>query len=357
MARTAIDLFCGAGGFSAGLQRAGFEIVAAVDSWTRAIETYRRNFDHPVLEMSIENLDSQVVADLIGSPLRELDLLVGGPPCQGFSIQRIGPDGDSRNSLVLEFARLVEELSPSLAVMENVTGILGKRGKSLATEYVARLQAAGFETAVVRTNASEWGVPQERRRVFFISHKSECAPGPLILPPGLEPVSVFDAISDLPPAAVSGGVAGDPLHIESRLSDLNRERLRYIPQGGGMEDLPIDLRVNCHKNGPEKIGHRSVYGRLRGDSPAGTITARFDSFTRGRFAHPTEDRNITLREGARLQTFQDSFTFAGNREETAALIGNAVPPLLAEGIALQLMKWLDGDSDREAPLGQLPLAL
>lgn len=99
-----------------------------------------------------------------------------------------------------------------------------------------------------------------------------------------------------------------------------------------MEDLPVELRVDCHKDGAAKIGHRNVYGRLAADRPAGTITARFDSFTRGKFAHPREDRNITLREGARLQSFPDSFSFAGNQEEIAAQIGNAVPPKLAEAL-------------------------
>ena len=120
------------------------------------------------------------------------------------------------------------------------------------------------------------------------------------------------------------------------MSDLNLQRLRLIPPGGGFEDLPVAMRVNAHKNGAERIGHRNVYGRLAPDRPAGTITARFDSFTRGKFAHPFEDRNITLREGARLQTFDDDFVFLGTREEIAALIGNAIPPLLAKAIGLAL---------------------
>jgi DNA (cytosine-5)-methyltransferase 1 len=113
-----------------------------------------------------------------------------------------------------------------------------------------------------------------------------------------------------------------------------------IPPGGGMEDLPVELRVDCHKNGAKRIGHRFVYGRMAPDRPAPTITARFDSFTRGKFGHPVEPRNITLREGARLQTFPDSFKFVGTQEEIAALIGNAVPPLLAQKLGEQLLMHL-----------------
>lgn len=111
-----------------------------------------------------------------------------------------------------------------------------------------------------------------------------------------------------------------------------------------MENLPVHLRVDCHKAGAEKIGHRYVYGRLAADRPAGTITARFDSFTRGKFAHPVEDRNITLREGARLQTFPDSFGFKGNQEDVACQIGNAVPPVLAEALARAALQALTTDA-------------
>jgi hypothetical protein len=137
------------------------------------------------------------------------------------------------------------------------------------------------------------------------------------------------------------------------MSELNAERLRHIPPGGGMEHLPVELRVNAHKNGAHKIGHRYVYGRLAPDEPAGTITARFDSFTRGKFAHPFEDRNITLREGARLQTFPDDFRFEGTQEEIAALIGNAVPPLLAERIGRAMARHLQGDPEVYDLLGPL----
>jgi DNA (cytosine-5)-methyltransferase 1 len=131
--------------------------------------------------------------------------------------------------------------------------------------------------------------------------------------------------------------------------------MELIPQGGGFESLPVELRVNCHKNGAAKIGHRYVYGRLSPENPAGTITARFDSFTRGKFAHPYDHRNITLREGARLQTFPDTHFFAGSQEEIAALIGNAVPPLLARVLGEAIYAHLS--RAREIPARTIPECL
>lgn len=329
----AIDLFCGAGGLSLGLKRAGAQIVGAVDGWDTATRTYALNFEHPV-----------VTTDLLGMPaaglldqLRidgEVELVAGGPPCQGFSVQRIGSDTDGRNALVLEYGRLIDEIRPRLFLMENVPGLLGKRGRQTADAFISQLSSF-YEVRVARVNAADYGVPQLRRRVFMYGWRRGTPP--VLFPPALltpeEYVTVREAIFDLPsPPLDFEPLPGDPLHRRTRLSALNVMRLRHIPPGGGMEDLPARLRADCHKHGPKKIGHRKVYGRLDPDAPGATITARFDSFTRGRFAHPFEDRNITLREGARLQTFPDDFRFDGTQEEVAALIGNAVPPLLAEAV-------------------------
>jgi DNA (cytosine-5)-methyltransferase 1 len=152
----------------------------------------------------------------------------------------------------------------------------------------------------------------------------------------------MDVIGDLPrpPLTKEAAAARDPLHWQMGLSALNLERLRLIPPGGGFEDLPVSMRVNCHKNGAAKIGHRYVYGRLSPDRSSSTITGRFDSFTRGKFAHPYEHRNITLREGARLQSFPDKFAFTGTQEEITALIGNAIPPLVASVIGAAIHQHL-----------------
>lgn len=341
---TAIDLFCGAGGFSVGLERAGFDVRLAVDSWRLATDTYATNFKHPVLCDDLSTMSGRELLRHARAKKGEIDLVVGGPPCQGFSIQRIGPDQDARNSLVLEYARLLGEIAPRLFVMENVPGLTGKRGSELFQAFLDAVDEAGYETEAHVVNAADYGAPQLRKRVVVLGWRYSDS-GPFMLPaPKCSPeayATVQDAIGNLPPPPPPEKLnPHDPLHRQTRLSELNRERLRHIPPGGGMENLPVHLRVACHKVGADKIGHRYVYGRLAADRPAATITARFDSFTRGKFAHPVEDRNITLREGARLQTFPDTFQFKGNQEEIACQIGNAVPPILAEALGRSAVRAL-----------------
>lgn len=354
MAFTAIDLFCGAGGLSLGLTRAGFKVLVAIDSWKLAVETYARNFSHPVVQGDLGNMTGNAVLKLAGVAKGSVDLVVGGPPCQGFSIQRIGPDEDSRNSLVLAYGRLVRDIRPRMFLMENVPGLMGKRGSLQLKALLSEMNAAGYQTATHVVNAADYGVPQLRKRVVITGSLRGVGcfelPLPQLLPEEYQ--TVGQALLDLPPPAPPGSSSAiDPLHRETRLSALNKERLRHIPPGGGMEDLPIQMRVECHKEGAAKIGHRNVYGRLSADRPAGTITARFDSFTRGKFAHPSEHRNITLREGARLQSFPDSFVFAGNQEDVAAQIGNAIPPKMAEALAKAAAAALKSRNDLRFDMG------
>lgn len=335
----ALDLFCGAGGLSLGLVQAGVDVLAGIDAWPTAIDTYRRNFEHSGILANIAELTTADLRRHLDDPLDDLTVVAGGPPCQGFSIQRIGHDHDVRNRLILEFGRLATSLAPQYIVMENVLGLTGGRGLSVLNQLREDLRGSGYISDVVVVNALDYGVPQNRRRVLVLARQPN-APELKVGPrrPGTMR-TVWDSIGDLPAPAAPGSVeADDPLHVESRLSNLNRYRLQHIPPGGGFEDLPLELRVDCHKGGAARIGHRGVYGRLDADQPAGTITARFDSFTRGRFAHPFEHRNVTLREGARLQGFPDTFRFTGNREEVAALIGNAIPPPLARRIGDALMR-------------------
>jgi DNA (cytosine-5)-methyltransferase 1 len=361
---TAIDLFCGAGGMSVGLQSAGFRILGAADFWETACRTYSQNFKHPVLSIDLREFSSLDLLRRFGvdDDVRP-DLVVGGPPCQGFSIQRIGKDHDSRNNLVLEFARLVLDLRPKMFLMENVLGLHGKRGRGFASELEAILIRGGYRVRFAVVNAAEYGVPQFRRRVFYYGWLDGAAqPFQFPRPTNAERDfrTVWDAIGDLPsPPENFHAEVADPLHRRMKLSPLNLERLRHIPPGGGFENLPVELRVDCHKGGAAKIGHRNVYGRLSPDVPASTITARFDSFTRGKFAHPFEDRNITLREGARLQTFDDEFTFEGSQEDIAAQIGNAVPPKLSSLIGKALIESLRMPVQATpaiiAPSDQIPL--
>ena len=334
----AADLFCGAGGFTLGLQAAGFEVVFAADRWDSAVESYNLNFDHEAQILDVSTANWNEFDNLSGG----LDILCGGPPCQGFSVQRIGRDDDLRNDLIIAFARAVCELTPKTFLMENVPGLLGKRGKTHFALFEKMVREAGYDIDVDVLNAVDFGVPQSRRRVFVLgTHKDIGSPFKLPRSGPLQGVSVRSALHDLPePWSGKPTEEVDPLHRLIGMSELNKRRISMIPPGGGFEDLPIELRAKCHRAGSSKIGHRGVYGRLAPDLPSGTITARFDSFTRGRFGHPWEPRNITLREGARLQTFPDSHKFLGTQETVAALIGNAVPPLLSMEISKSIFEQL-----------------
>lgn len=356
MTPTAIDLFCGAGGLSLGLEEAGFRIAGAFDAWSPAVRSYRLNFPgHPCFMEDVDQLDAARLS-VLGMP-NEPDLVAGGPPCQGFSAQRIGGDDDQRNDLVLSFLRVATTLRSRMFVMENVTGLLGARGRATLARFMAIAEASGYVVRTSVLDAADFGLPQHRQRVFVVGRRRDVQ-GSFTFPQNIRscPMTVAEALSDLAPPAEEGATEPvDPLHVITPLSALNRRRIEMVPPGGGFEDLPIELRANCHKAGAARIGHRAVYGRLHPDRPAGTITAMFDSFTRGRFGHPVEPRNLTLREGARLQGFPDGHRFVGTKREMVKQIGNAVPPPMARAIAVAVRAALDGKPSMTERLEELPL--
>jgi len=328
----AIDLFCGAGGLSRGLNEAGIRIVAAADNDPVAVDTYRRNLGDHVICGAIEELSAADLMARAGIAKGECMLLAGGPPCQGFSLQRRGDREDIRNALVLEFVRMVEEIRPQFFLMENVGALLSKHGKPFLREFSLRASRLDYVIHMELLDAVDFGVPQRRKRALLIGERAPDFDPRFRFPqPATEAArTVRDAIGDLPSPPEDGSCHPDFAnhYREARLAAINVERIRHVPPGGGREHLPDHLWLDCHKNNG---GHRhlDVYGRLAWDEPSVTLTARFDSFTRGRFAHPEEHRSLTIREGARLQTFPDTFVIGGNREEQARQIGNAVPPLLA----------------------------
>lgn len=337
----AIDLFAGAGGLSLGLRSSGFTIGAALDNDPIASETYRRNIGDHIACASIEEVSATDLMKRAGVLRGECTLLTGGPPCQGFSLQRRGSRIDVRNELVLQFVRMVEDIHPRFFLMENVGGLLTKHGKIFLDEFGRRAARLGYVIHVELLNAADFGVPQHRRRAFLVGERCESRASMFRFPArqsGFRHRTVRDAIGDLPSPPLDGSCHPnyENHYRERRLSAINVERIQYVPQGGGRENLPPHLQLNCHKN---NLNHRhlDVYGRLSWAEPSVTLTARFDSFTRGRFAHPVEHRSITIREGARIQTFPDFFTFSGNREDQARQVGNAVPPVLAERLGEALL--------------------
>ncbi len=345
--RTAIDLFAGAGGLALGLRAAGFELRAAVELDSAAALTYRKNIGEHVIQKSIRDVSADEVVTVASVGVGDCDLLAAGPPCQGFSYQRDRESAlnDPRNSLVLDVVRLVNQLRPKTFLIENVPGFASRRGSALLSEVTTLLRET-YAVYVTELNAVEFGVAQSRSRLFVVGQRLDLRLPALRFPIGAPAKTwrtVRDAIADLPSPPLDGSPHPlVPNHFrEARLSATNRERLSHIPPGGGRESLPLHLQLPCHRDNPSHR-HLDVYGRLEWERPSVTITARFDSFTRGRFAHPAEDRSLTLREGARLQSFPDSFVFFGNREQCASQIGNAVPPLLAERVGRCILQSLDG---------------
>lgn len=342
---TAIDAFCGSGGLSIGLMRAGFDILLGLDSDPKCIATIRNNkdiFPHQVECADIASMLNGHLLELTKLKPGELDLLAGGPPCQGFSVQRtIGSDVDDRNLLVDDYAELILEMMPKFFLMENVVGIGGKRGREILEQFKQKISSAGYWLSESILDAQNFNVPQRRRRVFVIGQYGGGSLNKFVWP---EPMSikktVWDAIGDLPEAAQSKKFETLHGHVSDNLSALNLERIRAIKAGEGRTSLPDNLVAECHRREAAKIGHRNVYGRMSWDSVAPTITARFDSFTRGQFGHPVADRSITLHEGALLQTFPENLRFVGNKVEVARQIGNAVPPNLGFAVGSAIIKAL-----------------
>jgi DNA (cytosine-5)-methyltransferase 1 len=338
-APTFVDCFAGAGGLSLGLHLAGLRRLYAFDSDRLACETHALNLSGAVECTTIERLDPAALRAEYGAP----DVVVGGPPCQGFSTQRRGETHDRRNDLVERFWTLALDLSPAVIVMENVPGVLGARGRDHMRRILAHVDSRSYDVAHSVVEVSRLGVPQRRRRALVVAWDPlRVKPfdfSPLLLPGVVR--TVRDAIADLPPPPADFGPHPDVAnHARVRTSALNVERISHVPEGGGRLDVPAGLRLRCHRDSTHR--HLDVYGRLRWDEPSGTITAMFDNFTRGRFAHPAEDRNITNREGARLQSFPDSFVFVGPKKDVARQIGNAVPPLLGRAVGEQVLRQFAG---------------
>lgn len=343
MRYTCVDSFSGAGGLALGLANAGFEILLSFDIDEKCVETINNNkkyFHHSAICEDIRNMLNGRLLDLIGMKQGELFLLAGGPPCQGFSVQRIGEDTDSRNELVLLYGELISEVRPLFFVMENVSGIQGKRGKAILSELIEKMESVGYCVHKQLIDAEDYGVPQRRKRIILVGERNDIGSSYKFPKPTGEKHTVRDTIGHLPPPPENGSPHPDyPLHRRDRLSELNLRRINALREGQGRDYLPEELLADCHRIDSSIIGHRNVYGRMAWDEVAPTITARFDSFTRGKFGHPDQPRSITLLEGALLQTFPEDFIFIGSKIEIARQIGNAVPPKLGEAIGRSIIEY------------------
>jgi DNA (cytosine-5)-methyltransferase 1 len=343
----AVDAFCGAGGLSIGLSQVGFEILLGFDHDEKCVKTLQTNqklIRHPVLKSDIRDMLNGALLKMVDLNKGDLELLAGGPPCQGFSVQRtVGGDQDERNLLVDDYGDLIAEVFPHFFLMENVPGIGGKRGRAIVDRFLQRMSSIGYFCHEKILDAQDYGVPQRRRR-FLIVGERVARQGPFFEWPVSQPdaaTTVRSVIGHLPPPPLDG--ADHPSffgHRADRLSELNKMRLSSLQEGQARDALPQKLLANCHKLSSDQIGHRNVYGRMSWDDVAPTITARFDSFTRGKFGHPEQLRSISLLEGALLQTFPKNFRFSGNKVDIARQIGNAVPPKFAAAIGRAILRAL-----------------
>lgn len=341
---TAIDLFSGAGGMTQGLKDAGFLVVAGVEVDSLAAETYGLN--HPEVELLHEDIRTVNGAALLArAGVASIDLLAGCPPCQGFSslttLNGHRGTSDSRNDLVLEYGRLVAETKPSAVLMENVPGLASDARMHLLIEMLEGLGYTVHEGVRI-LNAADFGVPQRRRRLVMLAGRHTTISFPL---PNPDLRTVKQAIGHLRPA----GKSGDKLHdLPERRSERVRQLIAAIPRDGGSRlDLGNDQQLACHTGFD---GFKDVYGRLSWDSPAPTITSGCFNPSKGRFLHPIEDRAITMREAALLQTFPHSYKFSLQRGKTgvASMIGNALPPMFVAAHARAALEALMG---RAAPKG------
>ena len=228
-------------------------------------------------------------------------------------------------------------------ILENVPGIEGKRGKNILHSALAKVEDSGYFIHEKILDAQDYGVPQRRKRVVIIGERKDHESPLFEYPkPQEHKITVRDTIAHLPEPPEDGSEHPSvSLHRRDRLSAKNIARLQALKPGQGRDFLPPELLADCHKVSSNVIGHRNVYGRMPWDDVSPTITARFDSFTRGMFGHPEQNRSISLREGAMLQTFPEDFIFVGNKVEVARQIGNAVPVAMAMAVGMQIKNCLD----------------
>jgi DNA (cytosine-5)-methyltransferase 1 len=352
---TAIESFCGAGGMSLGLINAGVDVRLAFDRDPFAVETYNKNIADHCRVIDAGKVSGRELLKAAGVEKGALDIFTGGPPCQGFSKQRRGAHlvGDERNVLVLEFARLVRETNARAFIFENVEIFGQKRGDNFIEEF--RRLLTNYRVYTFFICSSDFGLAQKRGRFLMIGIKrteSDIVP---VLELAKRKVNVRDAIGDLPPPPNDYTEHPDfPNHIKCKITKLNEERFAHVKPGGGWQQIPHSLRLPCHKNAdPKSGGWPDVYGRLTWEGQCPTLTAGFDSFTRGRYGHPEQNRSLTLREGARLQGFPDCFRFYGTRHDVRLQIGNAVPPPVSAAAANSVIRVLSNQTALPA-LYQVP---
>lgn len=334
----AVDLFCGAGGLTRGLKDANVQVNLGVDFDANCKFPYEYNNEASFLHASVTDINAKQLKD--GLSGGTYSLLAGCAPCQTFSSYNAkANESDKRWWLLQEFARLVNESKPTFITMENVPGL---KEQDVFRQFVATLEKLKYHLWFDVVNAADYGLPQNRRRLVLIG--SKLGPIELLKPEQMnaKPKSVQEAIGQLRYLGHGEVDPKDPLHQAAKLSDLNFQRMIYSKPGGTWRDWPKYLVADCHKKDSGST-FASVYGRMKWDAPAPTMTTQYYGFGNGRFGHPEQDRAISLREGAIFQGFPKDYQFIEkgkpfSKSAVARMIGNAVPVKLGEVIGKSFQK-------------------
>lgn len=339
----AVDFFCSGGGMSYGLKQAGIQVLAGIDFDETCEDTYKSNisgaeFIHEdVSKLQVEELENRLSLKRYDDNL----LLIGCSPCQFWSIINTSKEKSEKSKdLLKEFRRFVEYFMPGFVVVENVPGVLRRKTESGLEDFIEWLKTNGYNVHFDVHEVSNYGVPQHRRRFTLIANR--------VTEEELEPVrhngrklTVRDVLGEhngFPKVQPGHKDNTNFLHTVAGLKEINIQRLALTKKDGGDRTIysDTDLAPECHKN--DNVNFKDSYGRMWWDRPSPTITTKFFSISNGRFAHPEEDRAISLREGATLQSFPKSYIFkTTSTANTARMIGNAVPPKYAEAIGRAIM--------------------
>jgi DNA (cytosine-5)-methyltransferase 1 len=329
-----LDIFCGAGGVTHGLRRAGIRVAVGVDKNEDCRLSFTQN--NPAVKFLSEDV-RKLTPKILFSDIRytedcDLLLLAACAPCQPFSSHNKKRDEAFDRAVLGQVERLVKQLRPDFLFIENVPGLKKVSGYSAFRRLQRTLRGLRYKTQCGVVDAACYGVPQHRRRLVLTASLHGDAPWPLPShgeEPGLAPfATVREAISKYPPIQAGEEHPIVPNHMAAQLAVCNIERLEATPADGGSRVAwPSEIVLDCHK---EYDGHPDVYGRLRWDAPAPTLTTKCTSLSNGRYGHPEQHRAISVREAAALQSFEDSYMFYGGIRQITRQVGNAVPPLLAE---------------------------
>ncbi len=343
--RKVIDLFCGAGGLTLGFERQNFESILAIDLWSDAIDTFNNNRSNKVgIVKDILEVDEKFIKKYVNE---HVSGVIGGPPCQGFSLAGRRSEDDERNKLYKEYFKTLSIINPDFFVIENVIGILSMKNGEVKEDIIRRAENIGYNVYIDKLMASDYGVPQNRVRVFFVGIKKELDKGTFKFPDKFKyKITCEEAISDLPSLDNNNDntkYKTEPTskyqkemrkncnivynHEQTFHTEETKRLISYVPQGGSIKDLPDSLKGNRK--------YSSLLRRMNSKSQSNTI----DTGHRTYF-HYQENRILSVREAARIQSFPDNYIFSGSKVNQYKQVGNAVPPLLAEQVAKAINKYL-----------------